>query len=68
MVSKNLKEYQFLCEDYDFDQTHRSHIINLNEMTEFSFEDGGMVTLSDRSVIPVSSRQVSDFVKRLKNQ
>lgn len=67
IMSKNLKEYSFLADDNPFEKVHRSFMINLNHVIEFNYEDGGTVLLSNKIPVPVSTRAVSAFVKKLKS-
>ena len=68
LVSRSLKEYDFLTESYTFERVHRSHIINMDKLVEFDFRDGGTVTLEGDLQVPVSSRLQADFVRKLRDQ
>lgn len=65
LVTKTLKEYEELLNDYDFIRVHNSHLINLHHVKSYSRGDGGTVTMSDGAVIDVSRRKKEEFLKRL---
>jgi two-component system LytT family response regulator len=57
VVTKNLKEYEQMLEEYSFIRVHHSHLINFNYMKEFIKKDGGYAIMSDNSEVPVSFRK-----------
>jgi len=59
IVKDRLLKFNFHC-------THRSHIINTNEIT--SYHKDGTITMSDGSKVPVSRRKKQDFVERFVKQ
>jgi len=63
LVSKNLKEYEDLLDDYGFFRVHHSHLINLNFIERFHKADGGLVHMTDQSEIPVSVRRKEKLLK-----
>lgn len=65
LVTKTLKEYEELLNDYDFIRVHNSHLINLHHVKNYSRGEGGTVTMSDGSLIDVSRRKKEEFLKRL---
>lgn len=65
LVTKTLKEYEELLNEYDFSRVHNSHLINLHHVKYYSRGEGGTVTMSDGSVIDVSRRKKEEFLKRL---
>jgi two-component system LytT family response regulator len=62
LVSKTLKDFEDLLDDYNFYRVHRSYLINLNHILEYSRVnslpdvegDGGCVTLTNQIQAPVS--------------
>jgi two-component system LytT family response regulator len=57
MISKNLKFFESIIKDKAFLRIHRSCIINLLHVAEFSKMDGGLVILSNGQEFPVSKDQ-----------
>jgi len=67
LVSKNLKEYQMLLEEFNFFRIHHSHLINLNEIEKIIKADGGSVLMSDGSTVGISTSKKQDFMIALRN-
>jgi two-component system, LytTR family, response regulator len=65
-ISKTLKEFEESVPRSNFYRIHKSHLINLNHIKEYSRIDGGFVTLSSGSVIEVSRRKLPDFIQTVK--
>lgn len=65
LVSKSLKEYENLLEEYSFIRVHHSHLINLNCLKEFIKTDGGYAIMIDNSSVPVSVRKREALLKEL---
>lgn len=65
MVSKLLKEYEELLEEYNFFRVHNSSLINLKHVTKYMKGEGGYVTMSDGSSVEVSRRKKNDLLMRL---
>jgi two-component system LytT family response regulator len=51
---------------HKFFRVHKSHIINLNYLTEYLNEDGHFAILKGSINIPVARNRVAEFVKMLK--
>lgn len=66
VVSKPLKDYEEVLEDSGFNRIHKSTLINLKHLTDYSNKDGLTVTLSDRSEHTVSRRRTSDFLETVR--
>jgi two-component system LytT family response regulator len=64
LVSKTLKEFEYLLEDMQFFRVHYSHLINLQHICRYIQGNGGHVLMSDGSTIEVSRRRKSEFLKR----
>ncbi|MEM8526012.1 MAG: LytTR family DNA-binding domain-containing protein [Bacteroidota bacterium] len=67
LVSQTLKEYVELLEDAQFFRVHQSHLINLNQIAKYSRRDGGFVTMSNSSRIPVARSRKDTLNIALKN-
>ncbi len=73
LVSKTLKEFEELFNDYNFMRTHRSYLVNLNHLTEykrFNYSDGsdgegGCVILANKMKIPVSRDKRKSLLGRI---
>ncbi|HMQ69961.1 MAG TPA: response regulator [Ignavibacteria bacterium] len=65
-VSKTLKEFEDKVPGNNFFRVHRSHIINLNHIRDFTKLDGGYITMSDGIKIQVSRRKSPEFIKKCK--
>lgn len=61
MISKTLIEYEEILEPFGFVRTHKSHLVNLMHVTCYNKIDGGSLTLSNGTNIPVSRRR-KDFI------
>lgn len=66
IVSKHLKEYQEILENSGFFRIHKSTLINLNYLIDYSNKNKLTVRLSDNSEHTVSRRKVSGFLKTIK--
>ena len=65
LVTKTLKEYEDLLNDYDFIRVHNSHLINLHHIKNYTRGEGGTVTMTDKTQVDVSRRKKEEFMKRL---
>lgn len=64
--TRTLKIYENLLNPQKFSRIHKSHIINLNSLTEYLNEDGHFAVLEGNARIPIARNRVSEFVKMLK--
>jgi two-component system LytT family response regulator len=64
LVSKGLKDFDDLLNDFGFIRTHQSHLINLDYIASFEKTDGGYILMTDGSTVPVSSRK-KEYVFRV---
>ena len=65
VVSKPLKEYEELLEEFGFYRIHQSHLINLRYIKQYIKGEGGTVIMTDHSQIDVSRRKKDDFLQVL---
>lgn len=65
LVSRTIKEYDEMLSDYNFFRIHQSHLINLSYLKNYTRGRGGYVELTDGSVLDVSARRKSEFLKRM---
>jgi len=66
VVSKPLKYFSDKLEgDRIFLRPHKSYIINMNYLQEYVKEDGGMLKLSNGSLIPISRQKKDEILKEM---
>lgn len=65
LVTKTMKEYDEMLEEYGFLRVHHSHMINLKHLKEFVKMDGGYAVMSDKSQVPVSVRKKEQLFRVL---
>ena len=66
VVSKHLKEYEEILLDTEFIRIHKSKIINLKHLKNYSNKNCLTVVMSDDSQHTVARRKVSDFLETVK--
>ena len=66
-VSKVLKEYEEILPDKQFVRIHKSSILNLNYLKEYSSKNGPEVILKNGEKIAVSRRRASEFADKVKS-
>jgi len=67
LVSRNLKNFEeLLSNDKQFLRTHKSYIVNFDEVTSYNKSDGGWLELQDNISVPVSSEKVNLIMERIK--
>ena len=67
IVTKTLKDFEDSLPEKSFFRVHKSHIVNIQYVKEFSGIDGGSVKMSDGSKVEVSRRKMTDFIKKIKS-
>ena len=65
VVSRLLKEYEEILDNYYFFRIHQSNIINLEHIKRYVKGDGGQVWMSDNTEIEVSRRRKDEFLALL---
>jgi len=65
--TRTLKIYEELLDIDLFYRIHKSHIINLNYITDYINENGSVVKLKNGEEIPVSRSKISEFTSLLKS-
>jgi two-component system LytT family response regulator len=66
IVSKPLKEFEDMLDSSDFVRVHKSAIINLNYVSNYSNKHGFEVILDSNVTIPVSRRRSAEFQDKIK--
>lgn len=67
VITKTLKDFEEILDDNRFVRIHKSHIVNLDYVKEFSTADGGIVKMSDGNVWGVSRRQQELFTRKMRS-
>ena len=62
VVSKSIKEFEELLNPHSFFRIHKSSIIHLKYLKEYSRVDGYYAVMTDNSSIPVSRRRLPEFL------
>lgn len=60
---KNLKDYEELLSDKGFFRTHRSYLVNVNEVDYVDKSEGNEVILKNKMSIPLARRRKEEFLK-----
>ncbi len=67
LVSRTLLEFDNLLVPHGFYRIHRSHLVNLRDVTKFLKTDGGIVEMSDKSQLRVSPKYKDELLENLLN-
>ncbi|WP_448518615.1 LytR/AlgR family response regulator transcription factor [Rhodoflexus sp.] len=65
MISKTLKDYERLLEEYFFFRCHQSHLINLHYLQRIGKKDGGSVIMKDNTELPLATRKRDALIELL---
>ncbi len=57
LSAKSLIEYEELLSEYGFIRVHKTHLVNLNHVSSFSKNDGGILILSNGDSVLISRRR-----------
>lgn len=68
VASKTLKEFEAILPANEFFRTHRSTLINVAYIKEYSNNEGGEVILSDGTHVQISKARVQEFADFIKNR
>ncbi|HTB24797.1 MAG TPA: LytTR family DNA-binding domain-containing protein [Puia sp.] len=63
LVTRQLKDFEELLQDYRFYRVHHSHLVNLNFISKYVRGDGGQITMRNGDIIDVSRRKKEVFLK-----
>ena len=66
LVSRTLKDFEDTLPKEKFFRLHKSHLINLKYIKEYSTLSGNFVTMTDGSKIEISRRKVPEFIQKIK--
>lgn len=65
VISKNLKDFEDILDAKQFVRIHKSYIVNLDQVQEYSTTDGGVAKMRDGSEWSISRRQVDVFLAKM---
>lgn len=65
IVSKTLKDYAELLENFNFFRTHQSHLINLDYVVQYVNSDGGHIVMQNGDSVLVSRRRKKQLLDTL---
>jgi two-component system, LytTR family, response regulator len=63
LVTRQLKDFEELLQDYRFYRVHHSHLVNLNFIAKYIRGDGGQIAMRNGDMIDVSRRKKEVFLK-----
>jgi two-component system LytT family response regulator len=63
LVTRQLKDFEELLQDYRFYRVHHSHLVNLNFIAKYVRGDGGQIIMRNGDIIDVSRRKKDVFLK-----
>lgn len=66
IISHTLKDFEELLPGELFFRIHKSHLINLKHIKEYSKVSGNYVTMTDGSKVEISRRKAPEFILRIK--
>jgi two-component system LytT family response regulator len=66
VISKTLKDFEDLLDPSKFARIHKSYIVNLEYIKEYSSTDGGIVKMVDGNQWSISRRQLDQFLNKMK--
>jgi len=65
--TKTIKIFEQMLNHHSFIRIHKSHIINLNYLKEYSNQDGNSVILEDGTELAVSRARLSMLMEKVKS-
>jgi two-component system LytT family response regulator len=66
IISRTLKEFEDTLPKGKFFRIHKSHLINLKYIKDYSNISGNFVTMIDGSKVEISRRKAPDFIQKIK--
>ena len=64
VASKSIGYFEDLLPKEKFFRCHHSHLVNLDKVKGWNQTDGGMVTMHDRTQVPIATRRLAEFQQR----
>ncbi len=66
IVSRTLKDFEETLPKGKFFRSHKSHLINLKYIKDYSNISGNFVTMTDGSRVEISRRKAPEFIQKVK--
>ncbi len=66
IVSRTLKDFEETIPKEKFFRIHKSHLINLKYIKDYSNISGNFITMTDGSKIEISRRRAPEFIQKIK--
>ncbi|TSA26701.1 MAG: DNA-binding response regulator [Ignavibacteriales bacterium] len=66
IISRTLKDFEETVPKEKFFRIHKSHLINLKYIKDYSNISGNFVTMTDGSRIEISRRKAPEFIQKIK--
>lgn len=66
IISRTLKDFEETLPKEIFFRIHKSHLVNLKHIKDYSKISGNLVTMSDGSKVEISRRKTPEFIQKLK--
>ncbi len=63
LVTRRLKDYDFLLNTGLFFRPHRSYIVNIGNISSYIKSDGGYLQMSDGEIVSLSRSKKDEFVQ-----
>ena len=63
-VAKTLKDFEDMLSPYNFYRVHKSHLVNLSYVKKYNNGKNGYISMTDNSIIEISSLKKDDFLKK----
>ena len=67
VVSKTLNQFEEILVGLDFVRIHNTHLINLRFVKKYQRGQGGIVTMTDGTLLTVSRTRKNEFIEGLRN-
>ena len=67
VITKTLKDFEELLDQTQFARIHKSYIVNLKYIKEYSTVDGGIVKMTDGNQWSISRRQLETFLSKMQD-
>jgi len=64
MICRTLKFFDELLSEFDFVRVHKSHLINIQHVTQYKKGKGGQVRMIDDSFVDVSATRKAELLER----
>lgn len=65
VITKTLKDFEEILDDVQFVRIHKSYIVNLQQVKEYSTQDGGIAKMFDGNEWSISRRQLDSFLSKM---